>query len=98
MVIIVITQFPLESAQKVAKRYLEAPEPPDYMHSKGPYFYATVSGGVKSTAFYELDNSRIAEGMEYIRRHFACYFGIPGYNFEIQLSLDIDEGLQMIGM
>jgi hypothetical protein len=98
MVIITNITYPPESAQDMANRFLEAPQLPDFMTRKGPYISSNLSAGVLTTSLYELDNSRLAEGMEFLGNYLTAFFGISGYKYEIKTFFAIEEALKMIGI
>ena len=98
MVIICRMFYPTESTQDMAKRFLEAPQVPDFMNRKGPYVGSSLTEGISIVALYELDNSKLAEGMEFIGTYYAMFYGVPGFKYEIVPHFDVAEGLKMIGM
>ena len=98
MVIITKSAYPSESAKEMAKRFLEAPQIPEFMTRQGPYVNSNLSDGIAIVTFYELDNSKLAEGMLFIGNYYATFFGVPGFKYEITPHFDVMEGLKMIGM
>lgn len=98
MVIIGRMSYPPESANEMAKKYLEIPQVPEYLNRKGPYVSANLEDGVSIVVVYELDNSRLAEGMEYMANLYTMFFGVPGFKYEITPHFDVAEGLKMLGM
>lgn len=98
MIIIANVSYPPEHAQDIAKRFLEAPQLPEFMTRKGPYVGATIENGIYITTFYELDKSRLAEGMEFIGNYMTIFFGVPGFTYQFKPFFDVDEALKMIGM
>ncbi len=98
MVIITNISYPPENARDMAKRFIEAPQIPDFMTRKGPYVSANMENGIITTSLYELDNSRLAEGMEFLGNYFTIFFGIPGYKYELKPFFEVEEAMKMIGM
>jgi len=98
MILITNVVYPPESAKEIAKRYLTAPKLPDYLHKKGPYICADLNNGINSITFYELDNARLAEGLEALGNNMAVYIGVPGYKYDIRPYYHLEEGLRVIGM
>jgi len=98
MVIVNRMSYPPESAKQMAKRFLEAPQIPDFMTRRGPYVGSNLSDGITIVALYELDNARLAEGMEFIGNYYTMFFGVPGFKYEITPHFDVAEGLKMLGM
>jgi hypothetical protein len=98
MVIVTNISYPSENAPDMAKRFLEAPQIPDYMTKRGPYFYSTLNDGIIGLSVYELDKSKIPEGTEFLGNYMATYFGVPGFTYEIKTFFEVQEALKMIGM
>ena len=97
MVIIANISFPPENAGDVGKRFLETAPVPDFMALKGPYVKGR-SDGIQAFELYELDNSKIAEGLEFVTNRCVAYFGIPNYRYEINVFFEAAEALNMIGL
>lgn len=98
MVIVSKISYPPESAQDMAKRFLEAPQMPDFLTRKGPYINSTMEKGIGTLSIYELDKSKLAEGYEFIGNYMTIFFGVPGFKYEVKASFEIEEALKMIGM
>ena len=98
MVIINKMSYPPESANEMAKRFLEAPQIPEFLNRKGPYVGSNLSDGISIIAVYELDKSKLAEGMEFIANYYTMFFGVPGFKYEITPHFDVAEGLKMLGI
>jgi hypothetical protein len=98
MVIVSTISYPPESAEDIAKRFLKAPELPDFMTKKGPYINSTLNDGITTLSVYELDKSKMGEGYEFVGNYLAIFFGVPGFKYEVKPFLDVAEGLKMIGM
>lgn len=98
MVIISNVTYPPESTKEIAKRYLKAPILPAYINKKGPYISASRTEGMNSITYYELDNSRLAEGLQAIAESLAIYFGVPGYNYDLKPYFELEEGLNILGL
>jgi hypothetical protein len=98
MVIIGRMYYPTDSTQEMAKRFLEAPQIPDFMSRKGPYVGSSLEEGISIVALYELDNSKLAEGMDFVANYYAMFFGVPGFKYEITPHFEVAEALKLIGM
>lgn len=90
--------YPPESANQIAKRFLESPQVPDFMTRKGPYVNSSVSEGILVMTLYELDNARLAEGLNFLGNFMTTYFGIPGFKYQFKPYFTVEEGLKMLGM
>ena len=98
MVIVTNISYPTESTQDIAKRFLEAPQIPDFMTKKGPYFNSSLNDGILGLSIYELDKSKLGEGYEFLGNYMAIFFGVPGFKYEFKAFMDVEEALKMIGM
>lgn len=98
MVIIGDISFPQESANDVGKRFLELPPVPDYMTLKGPFIKGKKKEGIQVLEIYELDKSKVAEGIEFVTNRCVNYFGVPDYSYEVNVYLEAAEALKMIGL
>jgi hypothetical protein len=98
MVIVSNISYPPESAKDIAKRFLEAPQVPDFMTRKGPYINSTMDKGITTLSVYELDKSKLGEASEFLGNYMAIFFGVPGFKYEFKAFMDVEEGLKMIGM
>ena len=97
MVIIADISFPPETANDVGKRFLETAPLPEFMALKGPYVKGKKEG-IQVYEIYELDNSKIAEGLEFVTNRCVAYFGIPDYKYNINVYFEAVEALKMIGL
>ncbi|MCD4741519.1 MAG: hypothetical protein K8R67_03410 [Desulfobacteraceae bacterium] len=98
MIIISNVTYPPESAREIAKRFLTAPALPGFLVKKGPYISSNRFDGIHSITLYEVDNSRLAEGLQAVGDSLAVYFGVEGYSYDILPYYETEEGLRMIGM
>ena len=98
MVIVLNISYPPESAQDMAKRFLEAPQIPDFMTRKGPYINSTLDKGIMTLSVYELEKSKQGEGHEFLGNYMAIFFGVPGFKYEFKAFMEVEEALKMIGM
>lgn len=98
MIIISNVTYPPESAREIAKRFLTAPALPEFLNKRGPYISANRPEGIHSMTLYEVDNSRLAEGLQAVSSSLAVYFGVPGYSYDIIPYYETEEGLRILGM
>lgn len=98
MILTTNVTYPAESAKEIAKRYLTAPVLPDFLKKHGPYISTSMESGINSITFYELDNRRLAEGIQVLGDNMAVYFGVPGFAYDIKFYYELEEGLKMINM
>ena len=98
MVIITQINYPTTSVQDMAKRFLEGPQAPEFMNRRGPFINAGKGVGIESFSLWELDDSRLAEGMKLLGSYMKIFFGVSGFTYEIRPYYHVDEALSMIGM
>jgi len=97
MVIINALRFPQESAKKVGQRFLEIAPPPDFMSMKGPYIKGTEEG-IRAIEVFDLDETKLALGLDYVTQRCVTYFGTPGFTYEINVYFEAQESLKLIGL
>jgi len=98
MVIISNITYPPESAKEIADRFINAPTLPDYMTRKGPYIGSNIDDGIVTCSIWELDKSKLADGLEALGNYMARFFGVPGFTYDVRPYFDVEEALPMIGM
>ncbi len=98
MVIISNIAFPPESAKEMAERFLSLPDLPDYMTRRGPYLASNIDDGSVAYTIWELDKSKLADGMIFLADYMAKFFGVPGFNYEFKVYFEVEEALASIGM
>jgi hypothetical protein len=98
MVIVTNVVYPPERAKQVAECFMKAPQIPEYMSRKGPYISSDIVNGISTMSIYELDKSKLAEGMEFLANYMVLFFEVPDFTYEIKPFFEIAEALKMIGM
>jgi hypothetical protein len=98
MVIITTVAYPAESAKDMAERFLNGPAIPEYMTRKGPYISSNLDDGIVASSIFDLDKSKLADGLEFLASYMAGFFGVPGFIYKIRPSFEVEEALPMIGM
>ena len=97
MVIVTNISFPTESAKEMGERFLQVSPLPDFLSRKGPFF-SSDNTGVNSLSVYELDNDKLAEGITAVSEYITDFFGVPGFSYEVKVSLEVEESMKMIGL
>ena len=46
----------------------------------------------------ELDNSRLAEGLDFTASYMTHFYGVQGFKYEMKPYFDVGEALKLIGM
>ena len=98
MVIIASITFPTDSAKDIGKKFTEQPPLPDYLKMMGPYVRGSALQGIQTMTLYEVDASKMADGMIALGERYAKYIGVPGYKYSINVWFDIMEALAMVGL
>ena len=75
MIIVTNVSYPPERAQEIAERFTKAPPIPEYMTRKGPYISSNIGDGILTMSIYELDKSRLAEGLEFLGNYMVLFLG-----------------------
>ena len=82
MILIGISNYPMQSTKEITKRFLDIPRLPDYINGKGNYVY-TNTEGVNNLVIYEFDSDKAEEAMEQISNAYWRFYDVPGYNFQL---------------
>ena len=98
MVIVINISYPTESVQDMAKRFLEAPQIPDYITRQGPYITADINSGINSLSVWEVENAKLAEGLQAAGDFMTTFFGVSGFKYQVKPYFAVEEALKMIGM
>ena len=98
MIIMTHVLIPTASARELGKRVLELPPFPEYLTISGPYLYSVEGEGIHSTDIFEIDQSRMAEALEFLNNRHVAFFDVPGYTYGIYTCLEAIEGLKMLGL
>ena len=98
MVIVTTAAFPTESAKEMGERFVNVKPLPEFITRKGPYLTSNNTDGIISVSVYELDNEKLSEGMLAVTEYNATFYGVPGFTYDINVSLEIEEGLKMVGL
>jgi hypothetical protein len=98
MVIVNTTAYPPESVKDMAERFLSLPDLPEYMTRRGPYIASNLDDGIVTTSIYELDKSKLAEGLEFLANNIVRFYGVPGFTYKIKPCFDVEEAMPMLGM
>ncbi len=98
MVILAVLSFPPESAKEIGKRFLELPPVPDYLTMRGPFIQGVKGDGIQTTVVYEFDRAKMADAMEAVSNRYVPYYGVPGFTYTINVCLEAQEALKMIGL
>jgi hypothetical protein len=65
---------------------------------RGPYIQGVKGDGIQSTTVYEFDRAKMADAMEAVSNRYVPYFGVPGFTYTINVCLEAQEALKMLGL
>lgn len=95
--IIVETNWPSESSKKVAEVWLGMPEIPEKMKM----LYVGTKGEndcIRALVIWQVEDSFVAEALNYINTDVGRYFDIPGYGYSVCPWTDPADALKMVGL
>ena len=96
MIIICLTEYPVQRGMEVTMRYLELPRLPKYITGKGNYVYSTVEKGYHSISIFEADDANINKAFDAITKACLTFIDIPGYRYEIRVCHTANEGIKLL--
>jgi hypothetical protein len=47
---------------------------------------------------YEVDNSKLSDGLTAVSESLAIYIGVESYTYDIKSYFEVEEGLKILGM
>jgi len=97
MVIVGTIKFKPETAKDIGKRFLELPPVPGHMKLIGPYVKAKMEG-THGLEIFEVDESKLPLAMEYVSNRYISFYGIPDFNFTVEIHYSAQEALKMVGL
>ena len=94
--------YPLNKADEVAKKYLEALEkfPPDESLSKTvvPASVSSTKEGLETMAIVDVERQKVGDALERDIRFMIEFRSIEGFNYEIKIWSKVEEALERIGL
>ena len=54
--------------------------------------------GILGMEIFELNNDKLAKGLEYVTNRYSTYFGIPGFKYNVAPYTQAYEALKLIGL
>jgi len=98
MIIISQVEFPPGSSKDIGKCFTKLPALPAYLTMNGPYFRASVGGGIKSINLYICDNAHTSEALVFVNSRLTAYYDVPGFTYSCDAWLEVAEALKMVGL
>ena len=95
--IIVETNWPVESSKNLAEVWLGMPEIPEQMKM----LYVGTRGESdcsRALVIWQIEDSFVAEALNYINNDVARYFDVPGFGYSVCPWTDPADALKMVGL
>ena len=96
MIIICFSDYPMQSAKEVTKRFMELPRLPDYIKGKGNYVYSTTGKGYHNISILEVDDIRVKEAFDAITKAYLNFTNIPGYSYDIRVCYKASDAIALM--
>jgi len=102
MYLIVSEVYPNDVAKELANLYVKALT--KYPHNDSlavpivPVAVRTTLQGIECLSIYEVKKGKADEAIHYVSTRLAMYHEIKGYRWTINLYLNLEEALTLIGM
>jgi len=96
MIIICFSDYPIQSAKEVTKRFMELPRLPDYVKGKGNYIYSTTEKGYHNISILEVDDAKFKDAFHAITKAYLNFLDVPGYRYDIRICYKASEAIQLM--
>jgi hypothetical protein len=98
MFIMTTATYPPGEATKISKKFMTAtakPLPP-FVKRLHVLMTAKADQGLKTCGIYEIDDSKIKEGIMELTRYYVQYYDIKGFQYEIEPMLTAAEAIPLL--
>jgi hypothetical protein len=96
MIFICFSDYPIQSAKDVSKRFLELPRLPEYIKGKGNYIYSTTEKGYHNISILEVDDVNVKEAFDAISKAYLKFLDVPGYSYDIKVCYKGSEAVKLM--
>jgi len=96
--IIAESKWPNESSKKLAEIWLGMDEPPEYLKMIWAGTVGDIAAGNKGLVLWQCDDSKIVDGLYFIKNDVVRYNVVPGYSCSIDVWTEPADALKMLGM
>ena len=96
MVIICFSDYPIQSAKEVTKRFMELPRLPDFVKGKGNCVYSTTKRGYHNISILEVDDAKVKEAFDAVMRAYLNFLDIPGYSYDIRVCYKASDAIALM--
>ena len=96
--ILVTFVYPPDKAKEVGQAFLsgKAPKLPEFVTQEK--VFVVLDNEIKNYVLYEVENSKVHEGLIAVANRFTGYFDIEGSRFKIEHLLTTREAMPLIGL
>lgn len=100
MYIVGTTYMPPSKGNEVAARFMKAVKKPLPPCLKRVNVLVTAAGEewFKALAIYEVDDAKVAEALKELVKYEAQFIDIEGYRYQVELMMNAEEAIPLIGV
>ena len=91
------SRWPGESNKKLIEVWLGTGEIPEYLKIIWAGTVSDINLGQKGLVLWQCDDSKIAEGLLYIKSDVARYSLVPGYSSSVVVWTEAEDAIKIIG-
>ncbi len=96
MIIICFSDYPIQSAMEVTKRFMELPRLPEFVKGKGNYVYSTTGGGYHNISILEVEDTKAKEAYDAVMKAYLKFLDVPGYSYDIRVCYKASEAIALM--
>ena len=96
MVIICLSDYPIQSAKEVTKRFMELPRLPDFVKGRGNYVYSTTGEGYHNLSILEVDDNKVKEAYDAVMKAYLNFLDVPGYSYDIRICYKASDAIALM--
>ena len=96
MIIICFSDYPVQSAKEVTKRFMELPRLPDFVKGKGNYVYSTTKKGYRNISILEVDDAKVKEAFDAVMKAYLNFLDVPGYSYDIKVCYKASDAIALM--
>jgi hypothetical protein len=96
MIIICFSDYPIQSAKEVTKRFIELPRLPDFVKGKGNYVYSTTGEGYHNISILEVEDTKAKEAFDAVMKVYLNFLDVPGYSYDIRVCYKVSDAIALM--
>jgi len=96
MIIICFSDYPIQSAKEVTKRFMELPRLPDFVKGKGNYVYSTAKRGYHNISILEVEDAKVKEAFDAVMKVYLNFLDVPGYSYDIKVCYKVSDAIALM--